>query len=148
MTIKPGERWRTRDGGVARIKDCAEYPIHIEYPICGEVCVMGEWINVTWTSDGKFVVGEERDIDLMVSDHITWRDELAPIWAVLRPEIRWVAVEHEGGCWIAYTHKPILEETRYVRQHQSNGGRVYAMPGLLMPTPDCPWQDTLTERPA
>ena len=73
-----------------------------------------------------------------------WRDELAPIWAVLRPEYRWIALDSEEGHWVAYTHKPEPLVDRYSVPE----GYAFTLFGLTMPTPDCGWQDTLTERSA
>lgn len=69
-----------------------------------------------------------------------WRDELAPIWAVLRPQYRWMAMDRDGDWW-AHKAKPDRDVTAFC----SPGMR--SLIGLAMPTPDCPWAETLTERP-
>lgn len=74
-------------------------------------------------------------------DIYDWREDLKPIWAVLKPEWRWLAMD-KGGAWYLYKSRPKPDGDVWVL-----GGLGPIVDTLTMPTPDCPWDETLTERP-
>lgn len=78
------------------------------------------------------------ELDIRLYD---WRDELAPIWAALKPEFKWVAMDKDGT-WYLYRDQPKPDRDVWVL-----GGLGPAIDILTMPTPDCPWHETLTMRP-
>lgn len=68
MKIEPGKEYRTRDGHKARVYavDCGR-----DAPIQGAVFKEGQWIPVTWKTNGKFWSNGESDADLIAE----WIDE-------------------------------------------------------------------------
>lgn len=132
---KPGERWLTRGGQIARLyADDGTGP----FVLHGAVGDKDGWTADTWTRDGGAGRSPASDLDLI--RRYDWREELAPIWAVLKPEYRWIAMDESGDLW-CYTLAPKREE----RQFYDSSAKDISF--LRMPTPDCPWYETLTERP-
>ena len=141
LDFKPGETWLRHDGGKARIyatDGAGLYPVH------GAVESDNGWSSEVWTEDGKFLDNVDlHDYDLI--RRVDWRADLAPIWAALRPEYRWVAM-NDYGLWCAYKKKPI--PSLDTGQFFDDGDRPRVeLAGFYMPTPDCDWTKTLTERP-
>lgn len=135
INAKPGEIWLRRDGGRACI-------YAVDGTIHGAIsCYKDSWIPKTWTKTGSFWCEEGSPYDLI--QRYDWREELAPIWAVLKPEWRWVAMMYTD-LWIAYTKKPERTIHRFVPEGLYS---TTTLRMLRMPTPDCPWYETLTERP-
>lgn len=136
MNPKPGERWLTRGGQIARLyADDGSEPYLLHGAVEEEQ--YGGWSAKTWKQDGK-CYSEPSPLDLI--RRYDWRLELAPIWAVLKPEYRWIAMDESGDLW-CYTLAPKREE----RQFYDSSAKDISF--LRMPTPDCPWYETLTERP-
>ena len=140
LDIKPGETWLRRDGGKARIYATdggAPCPIH------GAVECDGEWWFETWTKKGTVFESNGHSRDLI--RRIDWRDDLAPIWAVLRPEYRWLAMDADGDDpWMAFTTGPRDKPETADAIWLGTGVRLRA---VKMPTPYCDWTETCTERP-
>lgn len=137
IDAKPGDVWVTRAGGRMRVYATDG---SIEYPIHGAYETPKGWISSTWTADGRYLdFKDESGYDLIRK--YDWRAELAPIWAVLKPEYRWVAMDENGG-WYAYIEKP--NQMPFQWRAVSHGP---PLSGFLLPTPDCDWTETLTERP-
>ena len=133
---KPGEIWLRRDGGKARIyalDGAGEFPIH------GATEHEDGWHLDSWTSKGSFWLNEESDFDLI--QKYDWREELKPIWAVLKPEYRWIAMDADQS-WYAFMKTPVECETEW-----DTRGRYTSFGEFTLPTPNCPWYETLTERP-
>lgn len=136
INLKPGEIWRRRDGGKARIyaTDGTE-----PFPVHGATEHEDGWRLDSWTSKGSFWLNEKSDFDLI--QKYDWREELKPIWAVLKPEYRYIAMD-ESKTWNAFT-----EETKHGVAVWEAFGDHTPLYGLALPTPNCPWYETLTERP-
>ena len=132
---KPGERWLTRGGQIARLyADDGTGP----FVLHGAVGDKDGWTADTWTRDGGAGRSPASDLDLI--RRYDWREELAPIWAVLKPEYKWIAMSKNGNWW-AYENKPEQGSGQFVALVTVS---IYH---LRTPTPDCPWYETLTERP-
>ena len=140
---KSGETWVRRDGGLARIYavDCSD-----TYPIHGATKSDGQWFVNVWTSDGHYSVSEKTAAYDLIHKY-DWRIELAPIWAVLKPEYRWVAMDFMGE-WFAYESEPHINIFEDVLC-SADGTReeLLSSRAFTLPHPDCPWYETLTERP-
>lgn len=134
---KPGEIWIRQDGGEARIYAVdgdGEFSIH------GACYVNHGWRLESWTENGRYWVDSSSPYNL-VQKH-DWREGLKPIWAVLKPEFRWVAMNKDKSWW-AYQGKPKSVDTVW----ECNDA--IELPGaLILPTPDCDWFETSTERPS
>ena len=136
LQINPGEIWLTRGGAKVRIYavDGGEgYPIH------GAIDGVDGWGARIWTIEGKYSKDYQSTFDIVRK--YDWREGLAPIWAVLKPEFKWMAMD-ESRTWVAFTETP-----RHGASVWTEGGRYASLYGLALPTPDCPWYETLTERP-
>lgn len=138
LQINPGEVWLTRDGKKARIyaiNGRGRRPIHGAKPDGDEDAV------IAWTATGQYWAQPVAESDHDLICKYDWREELRPIWAVLKPEWRAVAMD-ENGTWGAYTSAfPQRTDTKFC------GKGYIELSGFRMPTPDCPWYGTLTERP-
>ena len=137
LDIRPGETWLRRDGGKARIYATdggAPCPIH------GAVECDGEWWFETWTKKGTVFESNGHSRDLI--RRLDWRADLAPIWAVLKTEYRWIAMRATGH-WVAYTDKPELDRNNFWSVNLGTTSIAH----LRMPIPDCHFTETLTERP-
>lgn len=134
---KPGEIWLRRDGGKARIyaTNCSD-----TYPIHGATESDGQWFVNVWTASGSYSVSERNAAYDLISKY-DWREELKPIWAVLKPEFRWVAMD-ESESWWAYQDCPNSGATFW-----ETTGELESLEALTLPTSNCPWNETLTERP-
>jgi len=134
---KPGEIWTCRDGGKARV-----YAVDggHDSPIHGAVRTDCGWDPLTWLKNGWVFEYGPNGFDLI--SKYDWREELKPIWAVLKPEYRWVAMDDDGE-WFTFRNLP--------RQEKYGWGDATGTAGCIrpinIPTPDCPWYETLTERP-
>jgi hypothetical protein len=137
LQINPGEVWLTRDGKKARI-----YAVdgRGSRPIHGAVSDGDEDDVVAWTATGQYWSrpGTESDHDLIRK--YDWREELKPIWALLKPKYKLFAFDVCMNGWV-YRTRPVLEETSYYSQGAQWVGH------FVLPKPDCPWYETLTERP-
>ena len=136
LDAKPGEVWKCRNGFTARIyADDGKSP----YVFHGAIKCDGEWLYVAWNRAG-LAGGADGSLDLI--RRYDWREELAPIWAVLKPEYEWIGMS-AGLHWMSYEDRPERVKSGF-------RGDDYGAPlnCLIMPTPDCPWEDTLTKRPA
>ena len=136
LQINPGELWLTRGGAKARIYAVDGghgYAIHGAMNIEG-----GGWEVRIWTIEGKYVEGEQSTFDL-VRRH-DWREELKQIWDLLKPQYKFVSIDLIGNGWVHET-RPQKEGSRYY-----NYGTLWCGQ-LVFPKPDCPWYETLTERP-
>ena len=138
LDIKPGETWLRRDGGKARIYATDGSGL---YPIHGALEIAGGWTHDAWTREGSF--GREGGHQLDLIRRNDWRAELAPIWAVLRPEYRWLAMDR-GGSWWAYQKEPEIKIGKRTFAYQVDCGLLDI---VRMPTPDCDWTKTCVERP-
>ena len=135
---KPGETWLTRDGAKARI-----------YAVdgVGSCHIHGAWRDdigwrvMAWAANGSFWADRESPYDL--SRKQDWREELAPIWAVLKPEYKAIAM-NQDGVWFACTETDgaIPENGVWVCSAWFT-----QLKGLILPTPDCDWTETWTKRP-
>lgn len=139
LDIKPGQTWIRRDGGKARIyatDGAGDFQIH------GACEIEGGWEVNSWRLDGAyFKKGVENNFDLIRL--YDWREELAPIWAVLDPRFSCFAMD-EDRRWFLYENEPIRCDKRYMLSR----GFFERIDNLFaMPTPDCPWYETLTMRP-
>ena len=135
---KPGERWLTRGGRIARLyADDGTEP----FVLHGAVGDKDGWTADTWTRDGGAGRFPASDLDLI--RRYDWREELAPIWAVLKPEYRWIAMDR-NVLWEAYMAVP---ERCSDDCYRSTDGVWVRLNAFVMPTPGCPWYETLTERP-
>jgi hypothetical protein len=136
---KPGEIWLRRDGGKARIyaTNCSD-----TYPIHGATESDGQWFVNVWTANGSYSASE-RNAAYDLIRRYDWREELKPIWAVLKPEYRWMAMD-TCGIWYVYSSKPRIEPDKYYWEADLEYEGTHE---LSMPTPNCPWYETLTERP-
>ena len=139
LDVRPGQIWLCRDD-VTKVRIYANDGQE-PYPIHGAIQAQAGWATDTWTSAGLLVTGGGHPLDLI--RRYDWREELAPIWAVLKPEYRWVG-RAAPGYWMAYTRgeRPLQDKAAFW-----GAGESYKLHALLMPTPDCPWYETLTERP-
>ena len=136
---KPGERWLTRGGQIARLyADDGTEP----YTLHGALDQDGGWTAETWTRYGLFGRVPVSDLDLVrrYDWRYDWREELAPLWAVLKPEYRWIAMD-EDMQWGVYMAKPKKDGNEFFSLSKAS------LEALRMPDPDCPWHETLTERP-
>lgn len=135
---KPGEIWICRDGEKARI-----YAVDGRHdsPIHGAVRTDCGWDPLTWLKNGRVSEYGPNGFDLI--QKYDWREELKPIWAVLKPEFRWVAMD-KGGVWYVYDNKPRVESDE---EYWDVASEFEGLHALSMPTPDCPWYKTLTKRP-
>jgi hypothetical protein len=139
IDAKPGEIWVTRCGQEARIYATdgkGEYTIH------GALLYGDEWQPFTWRENGTLLYDKASEHDI-VRKH-DWREELAPIWAVLKPEYKAIAMS-QGGVWKAYTTKEVKPGSNGVWTKKY--GYWASLECLNLPTPDCDWKDTLTVRP-
>ena len=139
LDIKPGQVWVRRDGGKVRIyatDGAGPYPIH------GAFETKSGWRIAFWSLHGGYLHSSlERSFDLIRL--YNWREELAPIWAALHPRFKCFAMDDDGE-WFLYEHKPTRERKRYAL----STGECWLINHLFnMPTPDCPWYETLTMRP-
>ena len=141
---KPGETWLRRDGGKARIYATdgrGPHPIHgsAENPDGWAISIWGRDGSI-WGRDGNAGGARQHPHDLI--RRYDWRDELAPIWAVLKPEYRWMAMDEDGEWWAYRKEAPDMN-------HDTWGGDGERLdPALLsLPTPDCDWSETCVERP-
>ena len=135
LQINPGEIWLTRGGAKVRIYavDGGEgYPIH------GAVDGVDGWGARIWTIEGKYSKDYQSTFDIVRK--YDWREELKPIWALLKPKYRFVSIDLIGNGWVHET-RPQKEGSRYY-----NYGTLWCGQ-LVFPKPDCPWYETLTERP-
>ena len=139
LDIKPGQLWLCRDRGMARIYTNDGAPPFVIHGAIDHSARL--WMVASWTSGGSFGHSGDGPHDLI--RRYDWREELAPIWAVLKPEYRWVG-RAAPGYWMAYTRgeRPLQDKAAFW-----GAGESYKLHALLMPTPDCPWYETLTERP-
>ena len=139
LDIKPGQLWLRRDGGKARIyANDGSPPFVIHGAFEG---TDGQWGAESWTSAGGVCSEINDPYDLI--RRYDWREELAPVWAVLKPEYRWVAM-NASGQWLAFAlrNRPARAESVFWSQ-----GENFPLHALRMPAPECPWNETLTERP-
>ena len=133
---KPGEIWLRRDGGKARIyaiDGAGEFLTH------GATKTEDGWVLDSWTEKGKIWIDGDSDCDLI--QKYDWREELKPIWAMLKPDFRWIAMD-ESGSWWTYQDTPNTGDTFW-----ETIGELESLEAFILPTPDCPWYETLTERP-
>ena len=139
LDIQPGQTWLCRDG-VTKARIYATDGVGSQ-PIHGAIEDHRGWCSETWAHHGRFWSEGEHPYDLI--RRIDWREELAPIWAVLKPEYRWVAM-NASGQWLAFAlrNRPARAESVFWSQ-----GEHFPLHALRTPTPDCPWHETLTERP-
>ena len=140
LDIKPGQVWVRRDGGKARIyaTDGEQHsPVHGAYE------TKSGWEIAFWNLNGTYLHGSlEHSFDLIRL--YDWREELAPIWAVLDPVFTCIAMD-KSGSWFCYESRP----ARGTAIHNTIGmDRCERMDNIFtMPDPDCPWSETLTMRP-
>jgi len=133
LDIKPGETWIRRDGGKAityAVDGGGDHPIH------GAVEQRDGSIICSWTKNGSFI-DEDYGHQYDLIRKYDWREELAPIWAVLQPTYKAVA-EVQPNIWYAYT----TAEQRF-----ANISAYIRLQGLVLPVPDCDWTETWTVRP-
>ena len=138
LDIKPGQVWVRRDGGQARIYAIDGMGL---YSIQGASKVKDGWRSTSWDASGNFYP-IETDFDLIRL--YDWRDELAPIWAVLDPRFAYCAMESDREWWCF--ERRIKEYTPIDGKWYMGGAR-RRMDFIKMPNPDCPWHETLTMRP-
>jgi hypothetical protein len=140
LQINPGEVWLTRNGEKARI-----YAIdgRGKRPIHGALLDREDDAVIAWTAAGQYWLkpGTESDHDLIKK--CDWRKELKPIWAVLKPEYQWIAMDEEGF-WYVYIDKPRLELDK---GYWKAASEFEGLDEISMPTPACRWYETLTGRP-
>jgi hypothetical protein len=137
---KPGETWVTEDGSRAYV-----YAIDGagNCPILGAVITPEGKTAYQWCKNGRSSrIPTKRDPYALLRRY-DWRAELAPIWAVLDPKHRWLAQDGYGRWW-CYVNKPTESDSRW---KYIAGSTVVRLNHLVFPEPDCPWFDTLTERP-
>ena len=139
LDIKPGQKWVLRDGGKARIYATdgrRDYVIHGAYE------TEDGWLVASWRTDGAYdACVRENDRDLIRL--YDWREELAPIWAVLNKKYTHIAMD-AGREWFCYERAPKC----MTRCYCGNGSVFVRMDPLFnMPDPDCDWTETLTMRP-
>lgn len=72
-----------------------------------------------------------------------WREDLAPLWAVLKPEYK-AAARSEDGAWNAYSTE---SGDAVAGIWKNEGGYWVSLEELNLPTPDCDWKETWTVRP-
>ncbi len=141
---KAGEIWLVRCGYKAGIDGTDGAG---DYPIRGWVELPDGKHAYQWCKNGRSShIPTKRD-PYALNDLVCrydWRAELAPIWAVLKPEYRWLAMD-EDTRWLGYTERPI--KSRALPRFTAATGTVVRLDGLILPIPDCPWHETLTERP-
>ena len=136
LDILPGQRWLCRDRGMARIYTNDGAPPFVIHGAIDHSARL--WMVASWTSGGSFGHSGDGPHDLI--RRYDWRDELAPIWAVLKPEYRWIARAVDGK-WAAYKKRPALSKKRFLSTD------MHDISCLNLPAHDCPWHETLTERP-
>lgn len=74
-----------------------------------------------------------------------WREELAPIWAVLKPEYNAIAMDKDGT-WYAYDTIEAVAADGSWRAYEH--AQFTPLKALILPVPDCAWTETWTMRPA
>ena len=137
LQINPGEVWLTRDGKKARIYAVdgrGKRPIHGAKPDGDEDAV------IAWTATGQYWAKPVAESDHDLICKYDWREELRPIWALLKPQYKFVSIDLIGNGWVHET-RPQKEGSRYYNYGTRWCGQ------LVFPKPDCPWYETLTERP-
>lgn len=138
LDIKPGQTWLRRDGGKARIYATDGMGL---YSIHGATKVEGGWKLMSWDASGSFYPIEP-DFDYDLIRLYDWREGLKPIWTVLNPRFICLAMD-ENQEWYCYEDKPSRNEGSYLATiHCKRMDELFEMP-----TPDCPWYETLTMRP-
>ena len=138
LDINPGETWLTYGGMHATI-----YAVNGGggFPIHGAVATpCGPRVRA-WTAEGCLVGAIHRAQDDLKRRY-DWRQELAPIWAVLEPEWRWVG-RNATRQWYLYCVQPVRGSAGF----RSMLGVQVSLAHMHMPDPACEWFDTLTERP-
>lgn len=141
--ITPG-LWTCRDGTMARVyatDGSDHYPIHgaINNAAIGSPA---QWEVQTWRSDGRFYDNSECKYDLI--SPYDWRQQLAPIWAVLDSYIKWLSMDKDGR-WFGWTSEPVIRKEESIWSGGGGGG--FPIKWLTFPTPTCDWTETLTARP-
>lgn len=137
---KPGERCVRRDGGKARVyalDGAGDYPIH------GAIEANGGWHLESWTESGMYLISEEHPYDLIRK--YDWREDLAPIWAVLKPEYTGMAMD-KSGVWSLFVRPPRPCGGFWSTSAAGVEGR-HPLECLKLPVPDCDWKETWTVRP-
>lgn len=137
----PGELWTRRDGGRARVYavyGCGDYPIHGAYE------VNKEWVIHAWTAGGRYSILDAEDPRDIIRK-LDWRVELTPIWAALKPKYQWIAMDADRQ-WRAYFIEPKIKHLHWGYAECPTYPRT-DISALVTPVPDCPWHETLTERP-
>lgn len=134
---KAGEIWLVRCGykaGIDGTDGAGDYPIRgwVEFPDGKHA-----W---QWTRSGRRIFNSAPLKDLVC--RYDWRAELAPIWAVLKPEYRWLAQDDDGRWW-CYAIRPTESGSRW----KCAPWALTLLSHLVFPEPYCPWHETLTERP-
>jgi hypothetical protein len=139
---KAGEIWVLQNGFKATIDSTNGRPPHI---IIGRISTKLGDLAWSWTAEGhsnpNTPPGRRGFDSAALVRRYDWRAELAPIWAVLNPKYRWLAW---SGAWDAWTFVD-----RPTRRHAGwdPNGVFEPLRALILPIPDCPWHETLTERP-
>ncbi len=141
---KAGEIWTLRNGKRAIIDSTNGRP---PLTIVGRILCPQWELPWSWTANGHSnpntpPVRRGFDSAALVSRY-DWRAELAPIWAVLSPQYRWLAQDDDGRWW-CYVNRPIESDSRW---KDIAGPTAVRLNHLVFPEPDCPWYETLTERP-
>ena len=146
LNIKPGDVWVTYDGRIARVyaTDAGSH-----FPIHGAVKWESDdvWSAETWTEAGFRTIKRGPIACGDLHHKYDWRQELAPIWAALKPEWTWLAMDVAGE-WFAYHRRPHINIHEEVLCGEDGSGeeRITSR-AFALPTPDCPWYETATERP-
>ena len=135
LQINPGEVWITRNGGRARI-----YAVDggDGFAIHGARNTGTGWVVDQWCCSGEYRPGVAHCHDLIRK--YDWREELKPIWALLKPEYKFIAFDVCMNGWV-YRTRPVHSKAGYYSQGAQWVGH------FVLPKPDCPWYETLTERP-
>lgn len=133
---KPGEWWRLANGKRALI-----YAVHGQhhFEVYGAIEEADGNMSISaWTLEGVGMPDKGENL----SHPIGWRDELAPIWRALKPEWRYIAMD-KSGSWYSFQSLPSVVGYEW---HNSEDFCL-RLDMLVMPTPTCQWDETLTERP-
>lgn len=109
----------------------------------GRAIIGHSWRPLKWRPDGSAfcTYGDPADgYEIILT---CWRDEIP--WKCIRPEIKWVAWSTFGTPF-GYYNKPVPRKAMFGENEKST--RAIDLLALAnMPTPDCHWTETLTERP-
>ena len=141
---KAGDTWLLQNGFTATIDSTNGRSPCV---IIGRIATKMGDLAWSWTANGHSNPNTppgRRGLDsaALVSRY-DWRAELAPIWAVLKPEYRWLAQDGDGRWW-GYLDTP---QRGALGRWATYGPTAAMLSYLVFPEPDCPWHETLTERP-